>query len=187
MSLQLAPNEYIVKDWAYATCKEKDGNEAHSLTVTNKRVVAQQNGKRSARHIEIAVDNIKGMEVSTSNSPNPAALRLIIFGVILALIGALIGQFIPSENPLLLLYIGVGVGALFIIIGVILFCVRKSAQLILNIYTDMDTSKGGIFISANAMLPRFRRSGRDEATQIKVNAQVAEEIVETLGSIVLGK
>ncbi len=170
MDIKLASDEMVVKEWDYAI--EKANNSAHVLLVTNKRVVAAHTTGKSFRHIEIAIGDIASVEMSCAKSNGSTLGIFFLFFGILMIIGALIH------------YIFAIVGALMIIVGILLMLLIKKTNLVVEIYYK---SKMELVLSlaANSFSRKTRK--RSKSVKVKVNREVAEDIINTLGAILLCK
>lgn len=181
MNLELASNEQIVKDWQYATSSGRNGNFSHNLTVTNKRIVAHEQSKNSSRHNEIMIEHVRGTELRYRKQINRLGILLVFWGAIMLLYGLIS----IKNNSTMALWMIIG-GASFLSIGIIMIIFFSKAQLIVIIFSDINPANG-LSIYANSIPPILRASKRGKATTVKVNPQVANEIVSTLGSIILVK
>lgn len=178
MSLVLARNEQIVNEWQYATSKGKGGNFSHDLTVTTKRIVVQEQSQNSAHHVEISVDSVKGVDLRYRKEINKLGILIALIGLVLLIVGAV---NLKTSGVTMLI-----IGAAVFGIGVLIVMLLSRAQLVVIIYSDLDTDKG-LGVYANSIPPVFKAFKRGKATRVKVNPNIAREIVSTLGSIILVK
>ncbi|MCM1533284.1 MAG: hypothetical protein NC099_01370 [Corallococcus sp.] len=184
MSLVLAPSEQLVKTWQYGTSKSKNGNFDYSLTVTNKRVVIKEERRNSQRHRELPVNNIIGVDMSYTKKINLAGILLIILGIVACVVGVVTMQ--SSDAGPSLSYVFFGAGIIGIIAGIVSVILCSRGKLVIKLYSDMDTDNClGIYV--NSIPPVFKKLKRGKVTKVSVDANVAKEIVETLGSIIIAK
>ena len=155
----LAKEETVVKEWEYGKTKSGwFGAETKcSLTVTNKRVIAASTSSRKTSRDEIALKDIQGISVSQETPSQSAAIALIIIGVIL--MSCIIG--IP-----------------LFIIGIKMLLNQGSISL--SIVTR------GVHSTALSLglVKRFKLFSK-KVTKMKVNNQVAQDMAETIGALVI--
>ena len=190
MPLYLCKNEKILKNWTFASEEAGNGTYSHCLTVTNKRIVATSNSPNSISRTEIPIDSVKSINGSYSsteektNNPNGgivlAGILLLIAGIILiaVFIGNLAGMII---GPILGL-----TGLIIVIVGATRSkTVTASAGSSLTVTTagseGTPLSVGNSFNSAQTQTQTIQLSN------VTINKETVEEILDMLGALVLGK
>lgn len=182
MSYILAKDEEVVKDWQYATTSDKQGESQYSLTVTNKRIIVHEEAKNYAHYEELPVADVKRVESTYCKKRNPIGIVLMLIGLALLVAGAVLiglGEGAPEEIVMLV------AGILLTAGGVLAYIFLSQAQLVVYIYSV--PADEGLDVSANSIRPLFKRHRYNDTTRVKVNPEVANEIVTTLGSLILVK
>lgn len=180
MDLILAPQERLIKEWNYATEKTTSDKEDHYLAVTNKRVVFGTNKKQGFSREEILIEYIQRISTSYEKGINLGYLAMCIIGFLVLCAGIIIGMvYVPN------IYIVIGgsvVGAIFIVSGISAILASRHAQFSVVLYTAACDDVG---IEANTIL--HKEFVHKKTTKISVNADVAREIVDTIGAIIVAK
>lgn len=176
----LSENEDIIRSWTYAVENKNRGE--HELIVTNKRIIAIDrrrfaNGTRTDRQ-ELRNGDISSLACS-------AGIQTHFLAAIICCIVAVIGlvQTILNAIPGIIsgsIIWGV-ITVLFIVLAIIFFT-RKKTMLNLALYTDMRNSHA---LSLGASMGLKLRSKRRGKVKIKVDPVIADEIVSTIGAILL--
>lgn len=176
MNLNLAPNELLIQDWRYATEKSSSDKEDHFLAVTNKRVVFGTNYKGGFSHEEILIDSIRGVSSYYEKGMNLGYLALCIIGLALMVAGAI--AFWDDRYKLIGFVV---LGAILIICGIAAILGSRRVRFGISVYTDITLA-----IGVEKGFSPFRRVNQ-RVVKIKVDKNIAREIVETLGSIIVAK
>lgn len=175
--MTLAEGEYIVKRWNYAKAKEKKMIEGRkfelSLTVTNKRIISTVNSNRGLSQDEVYVEDVASISTRTGLPAILVPALLLILGVALMVCGYI---FTAHNNftvaiPMLL------VGAIFIVISALLFS-RTGFELTI-------VSKGSITPSILTGASNLRKSRKSKAIRVRVDRDVAFQIQDELGAVIL--
>lgn len=179
--MNLGKNEEAVRTWEYGTSQVKGVNIAHSLTVTNKRIIAEENSTRRISRQEIGVDSVKGLSITHEVGSKALAIFLMVLGVIFA-VGAIILMVSDELDGSLGLILG---GVLFLI-GFILFIVGvfKLNQGDLSLIITTKGVEGESLTLGISNLRRKRLKGGK--VKVAINNEVAQDIVETLGATIFG-
>ena len=203
-NLELAQDEEIVKSWKFATQifpTNKRGTEValdSSLTITNKRVVLEQNtlgetftGKQRD---EIAVEAIKGVQTGySSNTPkNPfvVGIILLIFGLATLLLG-FFADFDGETIPKILFIV---LGLFFFIPALAILFKKQNANMFfrLNILSNIFPS-GAINISTIVSTNPALTAKQDlfkispSLNLVFFDEKMAKEIVCTIGKLIIAK
>lgn len=186
MQLQLANDEKIIKDWTYASYKEEKETTVHNLTVTNKRVIISEKSENEISRSELMVDNVVGVTAEyAKNQSRPnrnTGIVLIVIGAAL-LIAAII--LVSTVNA----FAGIGLfvlSAVLLIIGfVFLFRKNHAEMLSVVIQTNVPTGNTSYNIYTNTF--RLPKNLIASTVTVAVNIAVAEEIVDTIGALIVAK
>ncbi len=170
----LMKEEKVLKDWNYAVTKGSV-TASHNLTITDKRIIvtdstSYKNGSTVSKQ-EIKNKDITGLSVSTSNQNFIMnAILSLVFAVLVAILALAV-----AKMPVLLIF-----SAVFLILAVYFFLKGKSS-LTLTIYTkNINTEAMGLFANAGLILKR-----KNKSLKVKVNKEVAEDIVNNIGYYLL--
>lgn len=180
MEIELGKNENLVKSWDYATAKEKGIFKAKTLcnlTVTDKRIILSNRGKNQNARKEIPVESITAVNSSLSKK------RPWGIAVLLSLIGILLGVLL-IVSKLTIPAIIVIVAAL--IAAVLLIILGLKVRLRLDLITDINIAHtDSVSIYANTIVLKKKHSAKP--MRVAIDAAVAEEIVSTIGGLLLVK
>ncbi len=180
MNIELGKNENLVKSWDYATEKEKGLFKSKiicNLTVTDKRIVLSNRAKNSTSREEIPVESIKAVNSSLSKK-RPWGIACLI-----AIIGLVVGILLISSSQTLpgIIFIAVP-----IVIAILLIVLGLKVRLRLDLITDIDiVHTESVSIYANTIVLTKKRFSKP--VRVSVDAVVAEEIVSTIGGLLLIK
>lgn len=185
MALKLANNEQIVKSWSVSAStnskKLKDVAfcDTLNLTVTNKRLVLQNETENSLKRNEILLKDVSGVSVSRNESTTVKGYSFFLsFGMMLLLIG--LALILVKNLPTVL-------GIILMVFGVIMFFIRIKKNYIsfaLKIYTKalsaniVDFSVGFVPTTKQPTAP---------AVFYFVNKEEVYDIADTIGSLVVDK
>lgn len=178
----LAKDEQIIKDWNYATGKSgKFFNKLHTqcnLTVTNKRIVYTAENERKITRQEMPMDLAKSVYGTHETVSKLGAFCMIILGILIAVVGVVLGLKIKIEVlGYALMAVGVLYGLPFIIKGII----RLNQGDFMAKVTSTEIEGGSFDLSASRL---FAKKKPAAAMKIKLNNDIAREIVEELGAII---
>ncbi len=178
----LAKDEQIIKDWNYATGKSgKFFNKLHTqcnLTVTNKRIVYTAENERKISRQEMPMDLAKSVYGTHETVSKFGALCRIIFGILLAVVGIILGLTIKIEElGYAIMAVGILYGLFFVIKGIL----RLNQGDFMAKVTSTELEGESFNLSASRL---FAKKKPVVAMKIKLNNDIAREIVEELGAIV---
>ena len=172
----LANGEKIIKDWDYA--KQKGGaglagKIKKTLTVTNKRIVHEVHSNVARTHQEIPLNAVKSISMSSVRKVPTGAILAIILGIV-----AIAASFaLPEIQPAIKFSI-LGVGALLFIIGVL--------GLGHGAFTLEIATKGlegsSLYVGTSSLGSRKKRVKK---VKMKVDLKVVDDIMDTLGAILI--
>ena len=170
--MTLANNEKILKDWDYATVKSGIHHTKRSLIVTNKRLIHEVRSTRDITRQEVPVENVKALNMSSAKRISVPAVIAIIVGVLLAIAGVVVKFATDAEMVAMVPFLVVGV--ILVVVGI--FCLKKGAFTI----EIMTNGCASVYGGSSSIV-----SKKNANVKIKVNLTVANEIIESLGTILL--
>ena len=175
----LAKDEQVLKKWEYATSKVKAVETKYSLTVTNKRIISQSKSKRKNAREEIPLSEIKGISVSHETVSKFWAIVLMVLGSLMILVPLMSRKGDESFNfGTIILWL---VGAYVIYLGYIRW---NQGRFVLKI-TTKGLEGSPMVMGAMSIFKHIFKGIFKGKVKIKVNNTNAEEIVETLGSLII--
>ena len=189
MSIKLANNEQILKEYAYATTTEGLINKRttnNSLIVTNKRIIKKdicnKTGYEKINVSEIPVSAVTGVDVKMSSS---FKFILLLLGIVFAIAGlACMAGIEDSEGAAAIMMI------LFLAIAVL--CIYKFAKTRSNVlvctFMVADRINAAMFlgkISFHSIFSRFNVSGQSSLIKVVVDANVARDFVNEIGAMLV--
>ena len=176
----LAKDEQIIKDWDYATGKSgKFFNKLHTqcnLTVTNKRIVYTAENERKIARQEMPMDLAKSVYGTHETVSKFGAFCMIIFGILIAVVGAILGLKIPIVGYVIMVA-AVILGVYWVIKGII----RLNQGEFMAKVTSTEIEGESLTLAASRLLAKKKPAA---AMKIKLNNEIAREIVEELGAII---
>ena len=174
--MTLANGERIIKDWDYAKQKGNAGLAGKikkTLTVTNKRIVHEVHSNVARTHQEIPLNSVKSITMSSVRKVPAGSIIAIILGAL-----AILAMFFIPDMPVRTKAIGFGVSALLIIIGIL--GLGKGA------FTLEICTKGYEGTPLNVGCSRIGTASKKmKKIKMKVNFKVVDDIMDTLGAILL--
>ena len=176
----LAKDEQLIKDWHYATGKSgKFFNKLHTkcnLAVTNKRIVYTAENERKISRQEMPMDLAKSVYGSHETVSKFGAIALIVLGILVAIVGIVLGLKIPFIGYIIMA-IALIFGGYLAIKGLILL---NQGEFMAKV-TSVELEGESLTLSASRLLAKKKPAA---AMKIKLNNDVAREIVEELGAII---
>lgn len=173
--MKLAQGEQILKEWNYASSRQKGEKKSASLIVTNKRIVSDVSGNLETSRQEIPLDSVKSLYMKNRTPSKAQPVFLIVFGVILIILG--IGLMSKIGSIALLGAAGIP-GALLIVIGIILL---SRIAFTLTITTN-GVEGDPMEIGASSFSKSKKKAGK---IKVKVDKDVVGDIFESLGAVIL--
>lgn len=190
MNLILRPQEKELKTWTYSE-KNKKHKVDHTIVVTNKRFIhnAELNeAKQSFKdRTELSVKQIKAVNAFYGKNKK-------FFGAILCLLIAIasIGYGVFSAyqaewNFGTIHYVLAGVGVLFLIISIILFCRKKIS---FGLAIDYGASENPYAISYGKVTidtsdKKKKKRKKKSTYKFTLTQEVANEIVDIIGALIV--
>jgi len=172
----LAKDEELLKEWDYATAIVGAEKTTYSLTVTNKRIISQSKSKRKNTRKEIPIENVRSFSCGSETKSMLGPILLIVFGVLL--IVASIILFFKTDIGVYVLA-GCLVGIIFLVMGI-----RRLKQGAFVLTIETCGYSGTLKLGAIHMFESIFESVFSKRVKVDVNNEVAEEIVEVLGSLI---
>ena len=182
MEITLAKDEVLIKQYDYASTKSKHDVVMHSVIVTDKRIIAQEQGERSFARDEMPLDHADYIVTDFDSYKKPVKLAIVLFiiSAILA-IGGLVWSLLTKDTYWFLIPTGLSVVVLvFAIIALILALTRKGATAELEIRSRQPAYEMFSFC-ANGIKPISRL----DRLKIKVDREVAEQMLNEIGALIL--
>ena len=152
-----------------------------SLTLTNKRLIATSSSPLHRTHDEIPVETIKGISAARqAKSTLPAILCMILGGVA---VFSGIALATTSGDTARSMY---SIGFVMIVFGALVFSIL-SAMGGFTLLVSTAGKEGEPLTVGAVSRSRWGRAGyaQTNVKAIKVNKHVADEIIDTLGALVL--
>lgn len=189
MALKLANNEQIVKSWsvaASATSKNLKNasaiEETLNVTITNKRLVMQNETASSVKRNEILLKDVSGVSVYRDETTSVKGYNFFVtLGVLLLLAG--LAFIIVKSLPTFL-------GIIFMVFGVIMFFIRIkkiNVAFALTVHTRA-VSSNIIDFSIGFMQPvNNGKNNKTETLYYFVNKEEVFEIADVIGSLLVDK
>lgn len=194
-NVALGANENVLNDWCYATTKGAVAS-SHQLIVTDKRIMALSTKKYKNGDVvslaEIPSNNVSGLRM-TRSSQNFIS-KAVFFGFMaLALLLVFLLSVIKTDSgygyakqPVLDLG---DMGVLFLLLAIaegvlaVLFALKDSNSLTIVVLVDnRAVDVFGVYANAGVVLKTKKNS-----LKVKVDKNVAKDIYDTLGSLLLTK
>lgn len=182
MKTMLAKDEVLIKQYDYAVTKSKDDTVMHSVIVTDRRIISQQQGKRSFERDEMPIDHADYIFTDFDSCKRSVALSVFLFvlSVLLAAGGFVWSRFVDGTYWFLIPSGLAVVAVIFAIVALIVAISKKSASAELEIRSRQPVYEFLSF-SANGM----KNSSRIEKLKIKVDKEVAEQMLNEIGALIL--
>ena len=194
----LAKDEVVVKDWEYAKSIVKSGRNVvetvKTLTVTNKRIVAGSKNPMRTDYEEVPLSAVKNVSVSHYQPSKLSAILMIVFGALAMILGVVLGVVIPNNtgtDSTTGVYTSDSTNIVYmlvlVVVGIILL-VKGIKNLNQGICTLVLTTAGvQSELMSLGFFKVFRNGKRvkSETVKVKIDNTVAQEIVETIGAIIL--
>ena len=184
----LSRDEVIINEWEYAVAKRKNLQTKHALIVTNKRIVSTVESKRKITQREIPVNSVQNISVVHETPSIFGPVLSIVLGILLMVIGA-VGLFLgltTFKEIAVVMYICLGAGALLIIVGLIMIILGakrlNQGAFILELSSNMLQEHELMSVGFDKMFGSRRSDG---GMRLYINNEVARDIVDKLGAIII--
>ena len=148
----LANGETLLREWTYATKKEGHEKSNCTLSVTDKRIVATESSNRNISQQEIYNKDVKSISFNHSVKSKVGAIMMIIFGILFAVLGIMVGM--KAARVMLLPFILLGLSPIFLVIALVLNGTihafvddLKANQKKINLVQDQSVHIGQIFLT----------------------------------------
>ena len=174
----LGKNEEELKSWVYGTSQVKNVTSEHRLTVTNKRIIAESNSARKIERQEIGISSVKSISLTHEIGSKALAIFLMFLGVVL--FGAAIFMMV-SDGDSMGLAVGLGLllfAVIFFVSGIMHLHQGKFVAIIATKEVEGDK----LSLGASSLRTKKLKGGK---MKVAVDNDVAAEIVETLGALLL--
>ncbi len=190
MSIKLAKDEKILKDYAYAQVNTKKGMKktetSKNLIVTNKRVIHRevfhQFGGENITNEQIYLSNIKTVDVSYGIKRNTAYLILAVLCFLATLF--IVPRVMSSgEANMAIILIPLVFGIIFTLLYI--FIKNSALTCILGHNSEVDDYMALGIAAINFVSGSRKKSKKKTKIQILIDTAVAKEITEEIGAIIL--
>lgn len=172
----LANGETLLREWTYATKKEGHEKSNCTLSVTDKRIVATESSNRQISQQEIYNKDVKAISFNHSVKSKVGAIMMIIFGILFAVLGIMVGM--KAARVMLLPFILFGF--IFICIGA--YLLNQSAFNMVITTREVE----GSYLAVGAMrILGGRRHKKAKKVKVKVEDSIVLEIIDELGALIL--
>ena len=198
MSVQFAKDEKVLKSFNYAALgynkKKEKYDTFKNLIITNKRIiheaVRETRGNEMILRQEMPVADAKYVKTVMGKFSAPELLVQAIIFAVIAVVVALLSTFDFAERFAFVFWILAIPFAGIAIKKLIEYFASRSAMVSFSIYTDhpvnpvLVTSVSDADTSDTNDAPK-RRGKKEPSLEIRVNADAAREIANTLGATIL--
>ncbi|MBE6535270.1 MAG: hypothetical protein E7677_01425 [Ruminococcaceae bacterium] len=189
MSIKMAENEQIIKEYAYATTREggffNKRITKNSLIVTNKRIIkkdeCEKSGYQKNSISEISVGSISGMNTKTSSSYK---FVFVVLGVLFAISAIVCIAGLSKDSSMIIpMLISGALSALFIYLFI-----KNRFNALTCTFIVLDRVNTAMSIngySFNSLTSRFSVSSKSSFVKIVVDANVCNDFVNEIGALVI--
>lgn len=184
--LVLGQDEKVIRDWKYAEIKQGENSLGKSLTVTNKRIIVSEQSQHCVNRNEIELNKIVGLNThytTMTEDKKKKGIILLIIGAVISVLSVSVAAATKAWGLLGLL----AVGLIIVAVGISCLLYKKmygQLNVIFQTIIPAYTMRYGLSAS---VLPDTATSKSNEEIYIQVNLDVARDIVETLGAVILVK
>lgn len=186
----LANGEALIKNWEYATSKVHGKWTKSTLTITNKRIVATAKNSRRVDQTEIPLQSVKGVYCRQEKPAVSLAVVFLIIGLVLLAVGitSIVNgiDYDPYEyemysgiDPIVGTYLTLA-GIILVVYCIIYLCTTKGKFVL--ILTTEGIEGEPLTVGVSKIFGR--RKGRDVKIK-RINHDVAAEIIDSLGAIIM--
>ena len=182
METMLAKDEILIKQYDYAVTKSKHDTVMHSVIVTDRRIISQEQGGRSFERDEMPIDHADYILTDFDSYKRSVALSVFLFvlSVLLAVGGFVWSRFVEGTYWFLIPSGLAVVAVIFAVIALVVSLTKNGASAELEIRSRHPVYELLSF-SANGMKP----SKRIEKLKIRVDKEVAEQMLNEIGALIL--
>lgn len=182
METMLAKDEILIKQYDYAVTKSKHDTVMHSVIVTDRRIISQEQGGRSFERDEMPIDHADYILTDFDSYKRSVALSVFLFvlSVLLAVGGFVWSRFVEGTYWFLIPSGLAVVAVIFAVIALVVSLTKNGASAELEIRSRQPVYELLSF-NANGMKP----SKRIEKLKIRVDKEVAEQMLNEIGALIL--
>ena len=98
METMLAKDEILIKQYDYAVTKSKHDTVMHSVIVTDRRIISQEQGGRSFERDEMPIDHADYILTDFDSYKRSVALSVFLFVLSVLLAGLYFGAVLVSDT-----------------------------------------------------------------------------------------
>ena len=159
--MKLASNEKMLKRWTYAATKTGRERSESTLTVTDKRIICDETSKRKVTRDEIPISEVKSLAFQKETG---TGWLLIVFGLLTVII----------------------VIGIFLVIAGIRKLLSGSFSFVISTYGEegVPVEMGVVSVRKRGIFSRLF-GGHGKKMKVKIDRDAAEDIIDTLGAIVV--
>lgn len=174
----LAQDEKVINEWEYAVSKNKKDVTVHTLTVTNKRIVATDQSPSEVMQREIPISSVQNVAFMHYKPSILGAVLLVIFGILIMVAGLFLPKLAPVEPYFLA--IPVVLGLIVLIVGISKF---KKSSFVVSLTAHVLEERSLLSLGVENR-KALKVSSKNNKFEVKVNNDAANEIMDTLGAII---
>lgn len=181
MEATLAKDEVVLREYDYAIVKSKKNEVLHSVILTDRRIIAQEQGPRSFARKEMPIEHADYISTNFDSYKHGVAFAVLLLtlSVLLAVGGFVWSRFTDLRWFLIPSCLAV-VALVFGVIVLILSISNKGASAELEIRSRTPIYEM-LSVSANGM----RAESKVDKIKIKVDKDIAEQLLNEIGAIVV--
>lgn len=190
--MTLGSNEKLLKVYNYGSKKARDGNdtkkENYSLTVTNKRIIVGENTKKGKCATEIRMCDVKAVSYGIKVVKNALYLTfLIICAVLTAALFTVAFVVFGNGNDAARggLIAGAVVLLLLTIVFLLMWLFKKVSAFYLMFFVTDEYNVAAQIVATNNKLGFDKLDNNYIEVKMKVNYDVAQHMVDEIGSIII--
>lgn len=190
MDIDLAKGENVVKTWEVANIKSEKEKIEHKvvLSVTDKRLIIKREDEKVIGRNEVLLKDVKGVSVSRYKENNEKKIVALIFGILFLVLG-IIFVASPAEGVARRNTYFIGLTAIMIgLIVILCSCLRSSPKFAfrLSIYTNtLSCNLINVSVGLNGFSKNDDKKGSELSTTTVVNETVINDIIETIGKLIV--
>lgn len=183
----LGSAEKILKSYNYCTVNET----AHSLIVTNKRIISSQEfskKKRTSRsQTEIMLKDVSSVSGAYSYKTRRSWLVLLFLGLLFGAVGG--ASFTEFGKDLRLGTIGLisfVPAVVFLLLAALSFKKRKVTSMTLVLYTSRLYNECiSVACSSTHVKPKKKKAKEQSSVAVDINEDIAEQLISEIGAYVV--
>lgn len=186
MDLKLAKDEKIIKDWCYFNSTVESKKASKNITITNKRLISSNSSADYVDYEEIPLKNITGVKMNYDwKAEHFYPVSLFVLAGICFLVSIIFLTTLTLGVAIVMSIACLGLAIFLLVIGIKKKTFAEKGSFNLVIYTTQKTEA----LTTNAYVRVGEWSSRVQnqtgVTELKLDKQVALDIVQSLGAIII--